>query len=86
MAADGTVVRNSGVTLADRVDPGVYRITFDADITSCVYLATGGQDGGLLTEDYHLYTSRTGAHTVNVETFDEKNAPFDRSFDLGVLC
>jgi hypothetical protein len=86
MAADGTVVKNSGATLADRVDPGVYRISFDADITNCVYLATGGQDGGLLTEDYHLYTSRTDAHTVNVEIFDEKNAPFDRSFDLGALC
>jgi hypothetical protein len=86
MAADGTVVRNSGVTLADRVDAGVYRISFDADITNCVYLGTAGQDGGLLSEDYHLYTSRTGAHTVNVQIFDGNDTPFDRSFYLGVFC
>lgn len=86
MDADGTVVKNSGANLADRVDAGVYRISFDADITNCVYLATAGQDGGLLFEDYHLYTSRTGSHTVNVQIFDEKNNPFDRSFDLGVFC
>ena len=85
MDADGTVVKNSGANLADRVDAGVYRISFDADITNCVYLATAGQDGGLLFEDYHLYTSRTGSHTVNVQIFDEKNNPFDRSFDLGGL-
>jgi hypothetical protein len=40
----------------------------------------------LLFEDYDLYTSRTGWHTVDVEIFDQNNTPFDRSFDLGVFC
>jgi hypothetical protein len=84
--AGGTLTKNSGATLATRASAGVYRITFNANITNCVYLATGGQDTGGLFEDYHLYTSRTGTHTVNVEIFDEKNTPLDRSFSLAVLC
>jgi hypothetical protein len=83
----GGALTNSGATLATRADTGVYRISFDADITNCAYLATGGQDdAGGLFEDYHLYTSRTGANTVNVEVFDEKDNPLDRPFYLAVFC
>jgi hypothetical protein len=84
--AGGTLTKNSGATSATRASAGVYRITFDANITNCVYLATGGQDTGALFEDYHLYASRTGTNTVDVQIFDEKNNPFDRSFYLAVFC
>jgi hypothetical protein len=84
--ADGTVSKNSGATLAARVSAGVYRIAFNAAITNCVYVATAGDDAGGPFENYHLYTSRTGTSTVNVEIFDEKNIPFDRPFYLAVLC
>jgi hypothetical protein len=84
--AGGTLTKNSGATLATRASAGVYRIAFNTNISNCVYVATGGQDAGALFENYHLYTSRTGTNTVNVEIFDEKNSPLDRSFDLAVLC
>jgi hypothetical protein len=84
--AGGTLTKNSGATLATRASAGVYRISFNANITNCVYLATGGQDAGGLFEDYHLYTSRTGTSTVNVQIFDEKNTPLDRPFSLAVFC
>jgi Collagen triple helix repeat (20 copies) len=87
MDAGGTITRSSGVTAASRASAGVYRISFGADITNCVYVATAGQDdGGSLFENYHVYTSRTGTSTVNVEIFDENNNSFDRSFFLAVLC
>ncbi len=86
MDAGGTLLKNSGATLAARVGAGVYRIAFNTDISNCVYLATGGQDAGSLFEDYHLYTSRTGTNTVNVEIFDAENSLFDRSFNLAVFC
>jgi hypothetical protein len=86
MDAGGTLTKNSGATVAARASAGVYRVTFNTNITNCVYLATGGQDAGSLFEDYHLYTSRTGTNTVNVQIFDEKNNPFDRSFYLAVFC
>jgi hypothetical protein len=84
--AGGTLLKNSGATAAGRADIGAYRVLFDADVTNCVYVATAGQDTGPLFEDYHLYTSRTGTSTVNVQVFDEKNNPLDRPFFLAVVC
>jgi hypothetical protein len=84
--ADGALLKNSGATSAARVGVGVYRILFVSDITNCVYLATAGQDSGSLFENYHLYTSRTGTSTVNVQVFDEKNDSLDRPFALAVIC
>ncbi|HEV8105565.1 MAG TPA: hypothetical protein VGP69_17675, partial [Gaiellaceae bacterium] len=55
MDAGGTLTKNSGATSAARASAGVYRITFNTNITNCVYVATGGQDAGALFEDYHLY-------------------------------
>jgi hypothetical protein len=86
MDAAGTLTKNSGATSAARASAGAYRVVFNTNIANCVYLATGGQDAGALFEDYHLYTSRTGTSTVNVQIFDEKNSPLDRSFYLAVLC
>ena len=84
--ADGTLLKNSSATAAARADVGTYRVQFDTDVTRCVYLATAGQDSGALFDDYHLYTSRTGTSTVNVEIFDEKNNQLDRPFSLAVSC
>jgi hypothetical protein len=79
-------LKNSGTAAAARTGAGTYRVQFGTDITGCVYLATAGEDSGAPIEDYHLYTSRTGTSTVNVEIFDEKNDLFDRPFDLAVFC
>ena len=84
--ADGSVLRNSGATAVSRVVVGTYRISFAADITNCVALATAGQDDGLPAEDYHISTSRTGTSTVNVGIFDENDDPLDRPFSLAVIC
>jgi hypothetical protein len=52
-----------------------------------VYLATAGKDdGGSLVDAYHLYTSRTGTSTVNVEIFDENDNSLDLPFFLAVVC
>lgn len=85
--ADGTLTKNSGATLATRAGTGVYRISFNTDITNCVYLGTAGQDaGGLPGDDYNLYTSRTGTTTVNVAIFDGTNTLIDLPFHLAVFC
>jgi hypothetical protein len=85
--AGGTITRSSGATDASRASAGVYRIAFGAEITNCVYLPTAGKDdGGSLVEDYHLYTSRTGTSTVNVEIFDENDNSLDLPFFLAVVC
>jgi hypothetical protein len=84
--SDGTLLKGSGATAAASSDVGTYRIQFNTDITNCVYVATAGQDTNSLFEDYHLYTSRTGTSTVNVQVFDEKNNSLDRPFFLAVIC
>jgi Collagen triple helix repeat (20 copies) len=84
--AGGALLKSSGATAAERADVGTYRVLFDTDIANCVYLATAGQDAGSLFEEYHLYTSRTGTSTVNVQIFDEKNDPLDLPFSLAVIC
>ena len=84
--ADGTLLKSSGVTLASHVNPGAYRLSFNTDITNCVYLATGGRDDNVLVDDYHLYTSRTATNTVNVVVLDQNNDPLDRPFYLAVFC
>jgi Collagen triple helix repeat (20 copies) len=85
--ADGTLTKNSGATLASKAGTGVYRISFNTDITNCVYLGTAGQDaGGLPGDDYNLYTSRTGTTTVNVAIFDGSNTLIDLPFHLAVFC
>src|SRR6266545_4940401 len=84
--AGGTLTKNSGATLAARVDTGTYRIAFNTDITNCVYLATAGQDAGGVSGDYNLYTSRTGTTTVNVVIFDGSNNALDLPFHLAVFC
>jgi len=84
--ADGTLTKNSGATLATKAGTGVYRISFNTDITNCVYLASAGQDARGLSGDYNLFTSRTGTSTVNVVIFDGSNNALDLPFYLAVFC
>ena len=84
--ADGTLTKNSGATLATKAGTGVYRISFNTDITNCVYLGSAGQDAGGVSGDYNLFTSRTNTSTVNVAIFDETNTLVDLPFNLAVFC
>jgi hypothetical protein len=84
--ADGKLTKNSGATLATKAGTGVYRISFNADITNCIYLGTAGQDDGGVSGDYNLFTSRTNTSTVNVAIFDGANDPVDKPFNLAVFC
>ena len=84
--AGGTLTKNSGATLATKAGTGVYRISFNTDITNCVYLGSAGQDAGGVSGDYNLFTSRTSTSTINVEVFDGSNALVDQPFNLAVFC
>jgi hypothetical protein len=84
--ADGTLTKNSGATLATKAGTGVYRISFNTDITNCVYLGSAGEDAGGVSGDYNLFTSRTNTSTVNVAIFDETNTLVDLPFNLAVFC
>ena len=78
--------RQGIATLATKAGTGVYRISFNTDITNCVYLGSAGQDAGGVSGDYNLFTSRTGTSTVNVVIFDGSNNALDLPFYLAVFC
>ena len=84
--ADGTLTKNSGATLATKAGTGVYRISFNTDITNCVYLGSAGQDAGGVSGDYNLFTSRTSTNTVNVVILDGSDNALDLPFNLAVFC
>ena len=84
--ADGTLTKNSGATLATKAGTGVYRISFNTDITNCAYMGSAGQDAGGVSGDYNLFTSRTGTTTVNVAIFDGTNTLVNQPFNLAVFC
>jgi hypothetical protein len=82
----GVLGKHNGATSASRIGTGSYQVVFGANITNCVYLATGGQDGDGLSVPMVVYTSLSGTNTVQVLFFDTSSNPIDRPFYLAVIC
>ena len=93
VAADGTLVRGSGVTAAGRpagFPVGAYQVAFNQDVTNCALIATIGRidsqpfnpDEGEIGTAY-----RDGAaNAVFVKTRGSAGAEANRSFHLAVFC
>lgn len=84
--SNGSLARGSGVTATTRSGTGVYEVTFDTNISQCVYLATPGGDNSLLVFSVTMYTKLSGTNKVRVNFSDSSEAPIDRPFYLGVFC
>lgn len=82
---DGTLSRTSGAVSSSRVSMGIYDVVFSRDITSCVYLANVGSDGGSLIPAAISTTPET-PNTVRVRAISDTGAAYDRDFYLGVFC
>jgi len=94
--ADGTLVRGNGATASAKVtvDPGAYKVTFAANISTCTYTATVG---GTSTATPPIgiastYQNPDPANTaVTVRTYtdltgDPVTGGADRAFHLTVVC
>jgi hypothetical protein len=89
VTAAGVLTRGSGVTAVAIGAGGAndYRVTFNQDITNCVYLATGGNDSASQVIPYFLYTARPASDTVRVETWNGNDGTaLARAFYLAVFC
>ncbi len=88
VASDGTLGRNSGATAAGRyiAMAGFYVVTFDADLTDCVFIATVGTDDALIASGGMISTARLGKNTVRVATTSGAGSGLDRPFYLAVHC
>ena len=89
VAASGAVSASSGVvgTVAHTASSGIYAVSFNRDVSQCVFLATiGARNGGLPIDPQIAANNKTGSpEQVVVETFTGATAG-DRSFNVAVLC
>jgi hypothetical protein len=88
VAATGTVSASSGVVgTVVHTSTGIYVVSFNRDVTQCVFLATiGARNGGLPADPQITANNQTGfPQQVVVETF-QGAAASDRSFNVAVLC
>jgi len=80
VAANGTILGGNGLTSVDEFSTGNYVLTFDANISDCVPVASISGDVGEIN-DYV-----TGSDTVYVGTSDSTGAQAAQRFTIGVLC
>jgi len=77
----GALGDKRGATAAATSAPGVYSVTFDADVSKCARtVSINGDDAGVAT------TTATSATTVAVHTYALTGAPTPRAFHLVVTC
>ena len=86
VAADGTLIRGSGVATVTRTAAGSYDVSFADSVGGCAYVGTLalGETGGATGQIG--VASAEAATTVRVETETSTGSNADRSFHLAVLC
>ncbi len=94
--ADGTLARGNGATASAKVtaDPGAYKVTFAADISSCAYTATVGGPGtttppiGVASTYQNPDPAKTAVtvRTYTDLTADPVTGGADRAFHVTVAC
>src|SRR5947209_6430578 len=88
VAGDGQLVRGRGVATTARVSIGSYTVSFDRDVSGCIYTATIGGRGGVPPEPRFITTDLGGSmKTVTVEAWSaDARSHADTTFHLVVRC
>jgi hypothetical protein len=88
VASDGQLVRGRGVASTAKVSIGSYTVSFDRDVSGCVYTATVGGRGGVPPEPRFITTDLGGSmKTVIIEAWSvDAQSRADTSFHLVVRC
>lgn len=86
VAADGTVVRGSGVRSVARLAPGSYEVAFAESVAECAHIATlaVGEGAGAAGQIGVAPGGSEAAVRVETETSAGSNA--DKAFHLAVVC
>jgi hypothetical protein len=75
---------------AEQIEPGLYQVTFNRDVTKCAYIVSLGNANGPL--GVHGSADATGgktveeAESVSVETANDKGERTAEPFHLAVFC
>ena len=85
---DGILARGNGVVSTTKVSNGMYRVTFNQDITACAYLAQAGStDAGAPPVGVTASTAQVNGNPDAVAvTSNNGGTVADASFDLAVFC
>jgi len=85
---DGTTARGVGVTSSKAVfgTPGIYVVTFNRNVSSCVYVASLGDGAGNTFAGEGSATNGATANEVVVVTSNSSGTPTNKPFHLAVLC
>jgi hypothetical protein len=88
VAANGTLVRGTGATAASNTFTGNYVVTFDRDVSACVFVADPGVTGSTgATIGTATVAGANGQPTgVFVRTLDTTFTNVNNSFHLMVMC
>ena len=81
--ADGTLGAHSGVTLVKHGQTGVYRVTFDQDVSGCAYSATPAKDIPAIGA---LSDAPDNPTDVLVVMSDGTSNPVDSDFSVEAFC
>ena len=85
VAADGTLVRGTGVKTAQRLDEGRYFITFDRSVANCdIVVSLNSGDGASFAGQATGATFLNG--NADVRTRDSSGTLTDRRFFAIVFC
>lgn len=82
--ADGTLSRGFGVVSSSLFLTGVYFVTFDTDISNCIYIGSTGS-GNSVASSGHISLARSG-NNILVGRMDSTGSYDDKAFHLSVVC
>jgi hypothetical protein len=87
--SNGTLVRGFGVVSAQKLQTGIYFVTFDRSVADCIYVATIGTPGN----QFLMPTGQTTVagvagfpNSIDVTTHDSAGNFSDRGFHVAVHC
>ena len=83
-AGPGTLIRNKGVTSAQKLGTGSYQVIFNQAVTNCTSLATLYGSSGEVASTPDILGVVAGK--VSVNTFNSAGAATDRVFQVAVFC
>jgi hypothetical protein len=89
ISSAGAAVRGRGVTSAARTGAGQYQVVFDADVRSCTYFATLGDESAAAPGNGQISVTSAAANVNGVRVVTRTSAgdaTVDRSFHLLVSC
>lgn len=87
--ANGTILRQKGVTSSTRLATGIYEVLFRDQIGRCAWLATQGLGifGGVPPAGEIVVTGRAGTNNgLFIQTFNSAGNLTDRAFHVAIEC